>query len=312
VPSAPSRRALLLAFAGVYVAWGSTYLAIRVAVESIPPTVLAGSRFAIAGGGMLVALRLAGRSIAIDRRTARVLAIVAAFLLLGGNGLVVWAEQSVPSGLAALLVATLPLWMAGLAALPPAREPLSPAIVFGLLLGFAGVGLLAAPSMETGHPLGVAALLCASLSWACGSIYARRAAIHTDPLVATGWEMLFGGAMFLVLAVTRGAFHDLAPQTAGLLALAHLIVAGSWIGFTAYVFLLAHVPASTVATYAYVNPVIAVLLGWWLLGEPITPAIAAGSAIIIVAVAIVTTARAASPSTRGAEVGPAAAVEELS
>ena len=289
----PPRGLLVLAFTSVYLAWGSTYLAIRVAVASIPVTVLAGVRFTIAGGGMLLALRLVGRPTRVRGHDFRALLLVAALLLIGGNGLVVWAEQEVPSGLAALIVATVPLWMAGLAALPPTHERLPTRAVLGLGLGFLGVVVLVGPALDgpRGELRGEAALVLASLSWSCGSLYARRAGIRLDPLAATGWEMLLGGLLFLALAVVNGSWRAMHPTPAGIAALAYLVVLGSWIGFTAYIWLLAHAPAAKVATYAYVNPVIAVLLGWWILDEPITGTVIAGSAIVVVAVALVTAAR---------------------
>jgi drug/metabolite transporter (DMT)-like permease len=288
----PPRALVMLAFASVYLAWGSTYLAIRVAVASFPPPVLAGVRFTIAGAGLLVVLRLGGWAVVPGARDLAALAVVGTLLLVCGNGLVVWAEQSVPSGLAALIVATVPLWMAGLAALPPARERLPARAVVGLALGFAGVAVLVAPGRATAGPVrGEVALLVAALSWSCGSLYARRATAAIDPLVATGWEMLIGGGLFLVIAAGLGSAAAMRPTAIGTAALLYLVVFGSWIGFTAYVWLLAHVPAAKVATYAYVNPVIALALGWWILDERMSLAVALGSAIIVVAVVLVTTAR---------------------
>ncbi|MCC6763226.1 MAG: EamA family transporter [Deltaproteobacteria bacterium] len=301
--SAPPRRLVALALAAVYVAWGSTYLAIRVGVGHLPPTVLAGLRFLVAGGAMLAALAAAGRLAPTSRREKRAIALIAFAMLIGGNGLVVWAEQSVPSGLAALVVATVPIWMAGLAALPPARERLPAAAVAGILLGFAGVAVLARPSAG-GDFAGTFALLVASFSWSCGSIYARHAGIRADPVTVTAWEMLFAGVMFLAIGTATGGVFAARLDAAGLAAIAYLVVVGSWIGFTAYVWLLANVPAAQAATYAYVNPVIALLLGWWLLDEPITPAILVGSAIVVVAVALVTTARVPARRPAGSVVDP--------
>lgn len=308
----PSRTAFVLAFAAVYVAWGSTYLAIRIAVASVAPAMLAGVRFTVAGAGMLVALRVTGRQVLPRPRELRALAVVGALLLVGGNGLVVWAEQSVPSGLAALIIATVPLWMAGLAALPPSRERLPARAVLGLALGFVGVAILCAPGIGTAGALrGEAALLLAALSWSCGSLYARRATTTVDPLVATGWEMLIGGVLLLAIAAAVPGGAGTRPTAAGVAAIVYLIVFGSWIGFTAYVWLLAHAPAAKVATYAYVNPVIAVLLGWWLLDERVSLPVVAGSAVIVVAVVLVTTARvprsasAPTPAATPAPVAPA-------
>ncbi len=291
-PSQPSRRLLILAFASVYLAWGSTYLAIRIGVAHVAPTMLAGLRFALAGGGMLLALAATGRLARTTTRELGAILVMAVLMLLGGNGLVVWAEQSFPSGLAALLVATVPLWMAALAALPPLRERLPPVATVGVVLGFCGVVLLVQPGFGAGGDLWhVLALLVASLSWSCGSLYSRRAGIRADPFTVTAWEMFFAGILFLVLGVFTGGVRSTELDAAGIGAILYLVVVGSWIGFTAYVWLLANVPAAKAATYAYVNPVIALLLGWWLLDEAITPPIILGSSVIVVAVALVTTAR---------------------
>ncbi len=293
--SAPSRRLTILAFAAVYLAWGSTYIAIRIGVGHVPPTVLAGTRFLIAGGGMLLVLAATGRLAPTPPRELRAIAIMALTMLIGGNGLVVWAEQSVPSGFAALLVATVPIWMAGLAALAPARERLPRAGVAGILLGFLGVAVLVRPS-GGGDVVGSLALVLASFSWSVGSIYARHAGLRADPITVTAWEMFFAGLMFLALGTLTGGVFAARFDAAGIGAILYLIVFGSWIGFTAYVWLLANVPAAKAATYAYVNPVIALFLGWFFLDEPITPAILVGSAIIVVAVALVTSARVPVPT----------------
>ena len=290
----PSRRALVLAFASVYLAWGSTYLAIRIGIAHLPPTMLGGLRYLLAGAGMLVALAATGRLAPTPARELRAILVMAATMLLAGNGLVMWAEQSVPSGLAALLVATVPLWMAALAALPPSRERLPIAGVVGVGLGFLGVVVLFRPGLEGAFGIwGVIGLLAASLSWSVGSLYARRVGFTADPLTVTAWEMFFAGLLFLAVGVGTGGLAATRLDATGLGAVLYLVTIGSWVGFTAYVWLLANVPAAKAATYAYVNPVIALLLGWWLLDETITPAILVGSAVIVVAVALVTTARVA-------------------
>lgn len=309
-PHAVGGGALVVAFASIYLAWGSTYLAIRVALAGFPPPILAGTRFTVAGAGMLVALALAGRPVRLGARDFASVALVGTLLLVGGNGLVVWAEQTVSSGLAALVVATVPLWMALLAALPPSRERLAPRAVVGLGLGMAGVAVLVAPGFrESGTLAAETALLGATLSWSTGSIFARRTTGHIEPILATAWEMLVGGLVFFAIAVPAGSFAALRPTPATTLAVLYLIVAGSWIGFTAYIWLLAHVPAAKVATYAYVNPVIAVLLGWCILDERISAAVAVGSAIIVVAVVLVTTARIAPARAPVPEAAPGTAAE---
>ena len=296
-PPAPSRRALIVAFASVYVAWGSTYFAIRIGIGHLPPTMLGGLRFLLAGGGMLGALAATGRLAPTPARELRAIAVMAVAMLIGGNGLVMWAEQSVPSGLAALIVASTPVWMAACAALPPINERLPARGVIGIGLGLLGVALLCRPSL--GGALGIwgmLGLLGASLSWTFGSLYSRRVGFTADPLTITGWEMLFAGVLFLAIAAVTGGLAATRLDAAGLGAVVYLATVGSWIGFTAYVWLLANVPAAKAVTYAYVNPVIALLLGWWFLDEPLTPAILAGCAIVIAGVALVTTARVSTPA----------------
>ncbi len=289
---------------------------------TFPPAVLGGLRYAIAGAGMLLALRVAGRRVGVRIRDVPPLLVVAALLLVGGNGLVMWAEQTVPSGLTALLVATVALWMSGLAALLPPREGLTGRAVAGIALGFLGVVVLVWPELRSpaGYLWGELALIVASLSWACGSLYSRRAGILADPLTATAWEMLFGGAMMLGLALANGSL-DLwlralqAPgawreSRDGFIALAYLITVGSWIGFTAYIWLLSHASAARVATYAYVNPVIAVILGWLILGEALTLEMVAGSIIVVAAVVLVTSARVDPEVTPAIEAIPPASLVE--
>lgn len=294
----------MLAFAAVYLAWGSTYLAIRIGIAHVPPTVLAGTRFLVAGGGMLLALAATGRLAATTARELRAIAVMALTMLIGGNGGVVWTEQWMPSGLVALLVATVPIWMAGLAALPPGRERLPPRAVVGVALGFLGVAVLVRPRAG-GDLLGAVTLMFTSFAWSCGSVYSRHAGIRADPMTITAWEMFFAGLMFLGIGTVTGGVFAARFDASGIAAIAYLIVAGSWIGFTAYVWLLANVPAAKAATYAYVNPVIALFLGWCILDEPITPAIVAGSAIVLVGVALVTTARVPLPAATASAVDPA-------
>ncbi len=283
-----------LAFALVYAIWGSTYLAIRVVVASVPPAASAGVRFTAAGVLLLLYARLTGRVIAVSRQDALSLAIVGFFLLVCGNGLVVWAEQFVASGLAALMVATMPLWLAVMSAALPRGERLPPTGWAGVVLGFVGLAVLLWPKIgpkASGDLGGEAALLLAPLCWSIGSLYSKRMPVTVAPLVATGWEMLFGGAILSIIAAAGGEFSRFAPTRDGWLALGYLVIFGSCVAFTAFVWLLHHVPAAKVATYAYVNPVIAVLLGWLLLDESLTSSMLVGTPIIVAAVALVTTAR---------------------
>ncbi len=291
-------RAFLLrvvaAFAALYVIWGSTYFAIRVTLDSMTATASAASRFVIAGPFLLLLAWVNGHSIIPPRRDLRSLAIIGCLLLVGGNGLVVWSEQYVASGLAALTVATTPLWIAIVGALLPRGERLPATGWAGVLLGLLGLSVLLWPKLRTGagsELYGEMALLLATFCWTSGSLYSKRVVLTVPPLVATGWEMVFAGGVLSVIATRAGAFAQFAPTLQGWLALGYLVVFGSCIAFTAFGWLLQHVPAAKVMTYAYVNPVIAVLLGCLLRNEPFTTAMALGTPIIVAAVALVTTAK---------------------
>jgi len=294
--ASPRAASVWLALLALYFVWGSTYLAIRVAVETLPPFLMAGTRFVVAGAVLYAfAIRRGDRH--GDAPTAagwRAAAIVGAGLLLGGNGGVVWAEQHVSSGLAALLISCTPIWMALLGRVFY-RESIGPAVLAGLVLGLVGVVLLVG-RVETGGADLVAALvlLGASLSWAAGSLYARTAPLPRRGLVATGMEMLTGGGLLLVLSVVVGeparvrAADFTLPAVSAVL---YLTVFGSLVAFTAYSWLLTNAPLSLVSTYAYVNPVVAVLLGWLILDEPLTSRVVVAGAAIVAAVALIASAR---------------------
>jgi len=287
---------VVTAFAAIYLIWGSTYLAIRFAIETLPPLLMAGTRHLTAGVLLYLWARHRGAA-RPEGRHWKSAAAVGALLLLGGNGLVVWAETRVPSGLTALLVAMVPLWMVLLDWLWQGGRPAA-RTVFGLACGFAGVVILVGPRGFGGashvDPLGAAALVVASLSWATGSLLSRRVALPASPFLATAMEMLAGGACLVVtgLALGEAGRVDLAAASArSWLALAYLVVLGSLVGFTAYVWLLRTVSASRASTYAYVNPVVAVLLGWALAGEPLSARTLLAAAMILPAVAVLSTAR---------------------
>ena len=295
----PAMRArLIAAFAAVYLVWGSTYLAILFAVETLPPLLMAGARFIIAGAILFLWARLRQGSSGPSRRDWITGLIGGALLLLGGNGAVVWAEQRVPSGIAALLVAIVPLWMVLLDWMRRGgRRP--PGLVFaGLGLGLAGLGLLIGPDALRGGGdidlLGAGVLVLGSLSWALGSVYSQRAPRPSSPNIGSGTQMFAGGLCLLAVALASGeaAQLDLArASTRSLLAFAYLVTFGSLIGFTAYAYLLAHTTAAKAATYAYVNPVVAVLLGWAFANEPVTSRTLVAAAVILAGVAIITVAR---------------------
>jgi drug/metabolite transporter (DMT)-like permease len=278
----------------VYVVWGSTYLAIRVAIETLPPFLMAATRFLVAGSVLFVfstAIRRGGRAKdPIGPAQWRAAAIVGGALLLGGNGGVVWAEQRIPSGVAALLVAMLPLWMAILDRVCFGRR-LSRRGLVGLALGFSGLVLLVGRIDHGGvDPVGALVCMLASFSWAAGSVYARTAPLPHRPLVATAMEMLAGGFLLTLVGIAAGEFGRVrldAFSARSVLALAYLIVFGSLLAFSAYIWLLHSAPLPLVATYAYVNPVVAVVLGWALLAEPITPRMMLAGAVIVTAVALI-------------------------
>jgi drug/metabolite transporter (DMT)-like permease len=292
-----SRAKVYTAFALVYVIWGSTYLAILFAVETLPPFLMAGSRFLVAGALMYGWVRLVGRTGPPLRVQWRGAAIVGGFLLLGGNGGVVWAEQRVSSGLAALLVATVPLWMVLLEWGGGGTRPTG-RVVTGIAIGFIGLGILIGPAEILGGTaadgVGALVLVLAAFSWAVGSVASRHVALPPSPLLGTGMQMLAGGALLLLLGSLTGEWGRLdlaAAAPRSLWAFGYLIVFGSLVGFTAYVWLLKNVEIAKVATYAYVNPVVAVLLGWALAGEELSARIGVSALVIVAGVAFITSGR---------------------
>jgi drug/metabolite transporter (DMT)-like permease len=299
----PARApSIALIWAGIlvlYFVWGSTYLGIRVAIDTIPPFVMAGVRFVIAGSVLLgwSALR-EGRSLVWPTaREWRDTAIVGALLLLGGMGLVSWGEQTVPSGIAALMVAMMPVWVAVLSWVF-LRERLAPAAIVGIVVGIVGVGILVGPEgapAENSDPTGVLALILSPISWAIGSLYsANRARLPSRPLVATGGQMLTGGILLSLVGLGTGewaAFRPASVSIDSLVALAYLTVVGSLLAFTTYAWLLRVAPLPFIATYAYVNPVVAVILGTIILDEPLSPRTLVAGAVIVFAVALIITAR---------------------
>lgn len=293
----PARARVVAAFAAVYLIWGSTYLAIRYAIETLPPFLMAGVRFVVAGVVLYAWARWrgAGRP---RRREWLAATVIGGLLLLGGNGGVVWAEQWVASGIASLIVATVPLWMVlfdwqfGGGVRPSGR------VAGGVVLGLVGVALLIGPAGLVGasgvHPLGAGVLVLASLSWAAGSIYSRGAVLPASPFLATAMEMVAGGALLVLAGLATGEAGRLALDAVSLRSLigfVYLIVFGSLVGFTSYIWLLRVAEPARVATYAYVNPAVAVFLGWALADEPLTPRMLLAAAVIIASVAVITAAR---------------------
>ena len=293
----PSRLAVVSAFAAVYVVWGSTYLAIRFAIETLPPFLMAGVRFLIAGALLYVWARFRTGERPSPRHW-RSAATIGGLMLLGGNGGVVWAEQFVASGLAALIVATVPLWMVVLEWLAPGGSRPSRFTFVGLVAGFVGVAVLVGDSNKLDAAqvpwIPAAVLLFASASWAVGSLHSRRAPLPRSPLLATAMEMLGGGAL---LAATGLLFGEGNAALVGevsaksVLSLAYLIVFGSILAFSAYIWLLRVTTPARVSTYAYVNPIVAVALGSLMAAEPFTPRISIAAALIVAAVFAVIVAR---------------------
>lgn len=277
------------ALGAVYVIWGSTYLAIRVMVRDIPPLLGAGTRFLVAGGVMLAVLAARGHAVRVPRGALAATALVGVLLAAGGNGIVTVAEQEVPSGLAALLVASVPLWVVVLR-IVVAGERVAAATLAGVAVGFGGLGVLLLPGSRPtdATTTGVVLVLVAAASWALGSFLSPRLALPSDPLVSTAWQMLFGGVVLAVAGVAAGEPADVhAASAESILALAYLITAGSWVAYTAYAWLLQNAPLSQVATYAYVNPLVAVVLGWAILGEDLGPATLVGAGLVVASVAAI-------------------------
>jgi drug/metabolite transporter (DMT)-like permease len=292
------RTRVWLALLALYIVWGSTYLAIRFAVETIPPFLMAGTRFLISGAILYSIRKGAGDSNPTPRQW-RSAAIVGLLLLLGGNGLVSWAEQHIASGIAALMVASIPLWMVLLDALRPGGTRPDARVVIGLLIGFGGIALLVASAYgitptDGMDPVGLGALLIAALLWSVGSLYGRGADMPQSSLMGTAMEMLAGAAGLFVVGTITGEWRQLRLADVSVnsgLGLTYLIVFGSLIGFVSYSWLLRNAPISLVSTYAYVNPLVAIFVGAWLASELLTPTIILSALIIIGSVVIVNLSR---------------------
>jgi drug/metabolite transporter (DMT)-like permease len=287
---------VLAAFAAVYIVWGSTYLAIRIAIESFPPLLLAGCRHLLAGLILypIVRWKTGVRPTAAHWRAAVVTGIL---LLCLGNGGVCWAEQKVPSGVTALLVATVSLWLVIVDWLRPGGTRPVPRVVAGLVMGFAGLVLLVGPAHLGGSKrvnlVGAVVLLLASFFWACGSLYSKHGGMPSSPLLGVAMQSLSGGVVLWITGLLAGEYHSLhlaAVSMRSWLALGYLVVFGSGIGFTAYIYILKKSTAAKVATYAFVNPVVALFLGWLIAGESITLRTALAAMVILTAVILVITA----------------------
>jgi drug/metabolite transporter (DMT)-like permease len=293
--ASPSTSRLVLGFGAVYLIWGSTYLAIRIAIETIPPFTMAGARFLTAGAALYSWARYYGKAPAPTTEHWRNTALLGALLLLAGNGAVVWAEQWVSSGLVALLVGMLPLWMVLVDWLFGSGRRPGPLLIGGLLWGMLGVVLLAGPggfgSRGVMGLVGAAGVMVGNISWAYGSIRARRIALPSRMALSTAMQMLWGGAFLFLTGAVVGELGRLDPTAVSvrsLLATAYLAVFGSLIAFSAFSWLNTVVSPARVSTYAYVNPVVALFLGWALVDEPITGRTLLAALMILSAVALIT------------------------
>lgn len=281
-----------LAFAIIYLVWGSTYLFIRIGVQDLPPVLFAGVRFAAAGPIMLVYALSRGARFPTGLADWRHIAVTSAMMLIGANALVTWSEVWVESNQAALIVATSALWMAGLGTLGGRGEKLGALTLAGLLLGFAGVAVLVGSGMQlrAAPPLAYAALLVSPVLWAGGSIYARRSPIGCSPLMTAALQMCCAGLVLTVLGLALGDAQRWTWRSESALALAYLILLGSCVAYGAYYWLVHQVTPSQLGTYAYVNPAVAVVLGWLVLDERLNGVQVLGTVVILAGVVIVTLA----------------------
>jgi len=293
--SKPPTWKVLFAFAMIYFVWGSTFLAIRVGVREVPPFLLAGMRFLVAGLVLYLWMRAKGtRSPSLREWGAA--SLVAIIIFVCDYGLLFWAETRVPSGVAAVVLATIPVFMTLSEILILRTQSLGPRLVMALLIGIAGVGVLVSHTVNLGEdpvdPIGAAALLVAAVSWSVASALTRKVPLPSVKAMSSAAQMLTGGVLLLVTASLLGefrGFHFASVSRGAWLALAYLIVAGSIVAFTAYVWLLHHESPTKVATYAYVNPAVAVLVGYFLGGEAIGPRTIAGTVLVLVSVVLITT-----------------------
>jgi drug/metabolite transporter (DMT)-like permease len=306
----PNRWTVILAFGLVYLFWGSTYLGIDIAVQSIPPALMCATRFSIAGVVMLAVCALTGRRVLYSPRQIALSCIVGILLLMGGNLTLSYAELSVSSGFAALILAVTPLWFLVLDSLLLGDHHISNRGKAGLALGILGLFILFYPELTSRTALGrkefwaSLSLIGGSFSWALGSVLAKRWQSGMDVFSATAWQVTAAGVANFIFAVIAGDFSRVVWTKRGVGAVLYLVVCGSWIGYTAYVYLIEHVPTSKVSTYAYVNPVVAVFLGWLILHERVDRFILAGSAIVILSVILVTSAKVKQTTAAKAELPP--------
>lgn len=290
MPTTPHPRLAYGAWLAVCFLWGTTYLGIRIALETVPPMLVGGMRFTMAGAAILCVMAMLRQKLPSPREWPA-LAVLGVLLLGFGNGGVVWAEQTLPSGLTAVLVATVPFWMVGVEWLAGKPEPFTASRVLGLVVGFLGIVLLVWPELQLGEGrafLGaVGATQLACVGWAIGSTYSRRRSPTENVLVTAAAQMLFGGLAMLVAGTLLGEWSRLAVSGRSAVAVLYLFLFGSVAGFSAYAYALKHLPVSTTSLYAYVNPVIAVVLGTIVLDESWSPRLVAAGATVLIGMALV-------------------------
>jgi drug/metabolite transporter (DMT)-like permease len=292
-----NRSRIIVAFALLYVLWGSTYLAMRVIVRDMPPYVAGTVRYLAAGPIMLAACALLGRKISLTRRDLGQLLVIAILLLSIGNIGVLWGEIYVSSGLASLIVALVPIWVVMIEAWIFRAGRMTAKGLFGLAVGIVGLLVLLWPRISSGTHLGRLELLGsgilagASFFWALGSVFSHRFNLTVDVFASAAWQMTLGGLVNGAVALLTGQFQKTHWTFSALSSIGYLVIFGSWLGYSAYIYLLEHVPTPKVATYAYVNPIVAVFLGWVILREHVDIFMLLGTAIIIASVALVNTSQ---------------------
>lgn len=279
-----------IALFSIYIIWGTTYLAIRIGVENLPPVLFTGLRWIVAGPILFIIL-LSRKYKLPNKNDLLHLGIIGLLLIGGGNVFVVFAEQWVPSGLTALLITTVPFWVVGLDAIIPQGKRINPTILFGLLLGLAGIGIIFGEDfvqlLDTSYFGGVIALMFAVFLWSAGTLYSKYKKVSVHPLMGAAIQMIIAGIIITVLGLILGEGNRFHFTNSSFYSYLYLVIIGSLVGYGSYVYAIAHLPVSLVATYAYVNPVIALFLGWFVLDEKISLWIVLAAIVILIGVTLV-------------------------
>lgn len=280
----------LLSLFSIYIVWGTTYLAIRIGVKDLPPVLFTGLRWLAAGPIMFLIMKISKHKLP-SKNDLKHLAIIGLLLLGGGNGFVVFAEQWVPSGITALLITTVPFWVVGIESFYPQRKKINTLIIIGIILGMIGVLLIFGGDLnkifDESYLKGVIGLMVAVFLWSIGTVYSKHKKVSVHPLMGAAVEMIIAGIVITILGILLGETNNFNFSSESFLAYTYLVVFGSLIGYGSYIYAIAHLPISLVSTYAYVNPIIALFLGWLVLNEPINIWIIFSSIIILVGVALI-------------------------